>query len=151
MKTNITNKPDQPHMSHMSAPQPHMLWSSGTRPHPLGYSHIPSHLWLALGHASQLWRTFTASTLHSVRVRTCRFVRLHALNSPDTEEATARCRERVLSPFWVRTNSTSRRVVLSDLYSRMYTDFTPLGGRVHGLFCFWGDSRQVRKSNGCVV
>ena len=39
-------------------------------------------------------------------------VRPHALNEPDTVEATARCRERVLSPFWVRTNTTFRKVVV---------------------------------------
>ena len=57
-------------------------------------------------------RTLTAVTVDPDRVRGCRLVRLHALNEPDTEEATARFRGRVLSSFWVRTNSTSRRVVL---------------------------------------
>ena len=45
------------------------------------------------GAISHLWRTFTAATLHSGRVRRCRFVRLHARSLPDTIQSSPRCTE----------------------------------------------------------
>ena len=63
------------------------------------------------GAGLHLWRTFTAVTLHSVRVRRCRFVRLHARSQPDTIQASPRCTEVGNASNRVRPNSTSRRVV----------------------------------------
>ena len=61
-----------------------------------------------------LWRTFTAATLHSGRVRRCRFVRLHAPESLYTIQSSPRCTEVgecIEQGTTVRANTTFRRVV----------------------------------------
>ena len=111
-----TNEPDPPHMPHMSPTQPHMQGKCRGGPSTGWISTAPftPYTWAWVGLHS-FARTFTAVTFDPDRVRTCRFVRLHARTLPDTIQSSPRCTEVGNASNRVRPKSASRRVVLRVL------------------------------------